>query len=85
MFEVCVSYEPWMSIYSEMYALRSSQHTLQLSMDDGQVSQGVIGRVGGAHASLIGYMIVHKFKRHASPNFLHLGVPRGPHGRLGTL
>ncbi|KAJ0948973.1 hypothetical protein HanRHA438_Chr01g0033631 [Helianthus annuus] len=40
-----------------------------------------MGRVGGAHASFIGCLVVHKLKRHVNPKFLHLGVPRGPHGR----
>ncbi|KAJ0946469.1 hypothetical protein HanRHA438_Chr01g0004311 [Helianthus annuus] len=49
-------------------------------MDHGQVSLRVMGRVGGAHASLIEVLIVHKLKGQETTTILHLGVPRGPHG-----
>ncbi|KAJ0462241.1 hypothetical protein HanHA89_Chr16g0681291 [Helianthus annuus] len=49
-------------------------------MDDGQVPLSGMGRVGGAHASLIEVLIIHKLKRQVVTSFLHLGVPRGPHG-----
>ena len=43
-FEVWWTYEPSVAIYSVYKAIRSSQHMLQVIMDDGQVPLSDMGR-----------------------------------------
>ena len=73
-FELCECCNLNIAIYSAQRTSRSSQLSLPLIMDHGQVSLSDMGRVGGTHAPLIGCLVVQRLQKARCYNFLHLGV-----------